>query len=618
MRRLRRDAPLVLLDLAIVVSAYLLTLVIRFEGSVPGFYWHNIRIYLPLICITHLAVNQLFGLYGQMWRYASVLEARRVALAGLTSGGFLIAADTIAGLSSLKPVPISVMILGGLISLMGFGTVRFQSRLFANRRVRVQGVRKRVLVMGAGDAGAMILKDILENSGIGIHPVAIIDDDPRKTGRRLYEIPIVGTRADIPTLASQLDVDQVLMAIPSGDHDLVQDVAALCDVAGVTLRVLPSVREIVGGRITARDFRDLRIEDLLGRQQIETDLESVSRMLRDRRVLITGAGGSIGSEIARQVVALAPASLILVDHDETHLHDLVGQLEEMTTELNLRLHLESLLADIRDQDRIFRIFVHHHPEVVFHAAAHKHVPVLESHPEEAVLTNVIGTANVADASAATDVERLVLISTDKAVRPSSVMGASKWFAEQIVRSHPSYGVSCAVRFGNVLGSRGSVIPTFLRQIERGGPVTVTDPNMLRYFMSLQEAVTLVLQAAALSTGGEVFTLEMGAPVRIYDLARKLIRLSGYVPDKDVEIAIVGVRPGEKLVEEILDVDEQPEESGHPGIIRTRPPLPDRTSLRRALKELELLAADSKREELAQRMKALANESRQPVVSGGRT
>ena len=604
-RRVRRDAPLVLLDLAIVLSAYLSTLVVRLEGAVPAMYWRNFWIYLPLIVGIHLAANHLFGLYGQMWRYASVLEARRVVLAGLTAGGFIVAAVALPT-RELRPLPLSVAILGSLLSLIGFGAVRFQSRLFAFRRREFIGDRVRVLVVGAGDAGAMILKDILENPSVGLHAVGVVDDDRRKIGRALYEVRVMGTHVDIPALVERLEVDQVLLAIPSASSDLIQEVAALCEQAGVTLRVLPSVRDIVGGRITARDIRDLRIEDLLGRQQVETDLEAVGAIIAGRRVLVTGAGGSIGTEIVRQVIGFSPAELILLDHDETHLHDAVVGLSD-------DVPVQTVLADVRDRDRVFDAFIRYRPELVFHAAAHKHVPILEAYPEEAVQTNVLGTAHVVDAAVATGVQRFVLISTDKAVRPVSVMGASKWFAEQIVRSAQGRGcVFCAVRFGNVVGSRGSVIPTFLQQIERGGPVTVTDPDMARFFMSIQEAVQLVLQATALSEGGEVLTLEMGMPVNILDLARRIIRLSGRVPGKDVKIEIVGQRPGEKLVEDIVDPDEEPVPTAYPGIAVSRPPVPDTPMLRSAIAQLEALVRSGDRDEVGAAMKSFARPALQPL------
>jgi len=601
----RRDIPLAILDVAVVLVAYLAPLVLRFDGAVPGQYWDRFWVFIPAAALLHLLTNFFSGLYGQMWRYASVQEARRVVIAGVSAGGLVAGAGALIGRS--RPLPLSVMMLGATLSLMAFGAIRFQNRLFAFRRRSLPDEPTRVLLVGAGDAAAIVLKDIIRNSQLGLEPVAIVDDDPRKIGRSLHGVPVLGPRSSIPPLVAKLHVSQVLLAMASATGDLVSDVAALCEEADVPLRVLPSVHEIVGGRrVTARDIRDLRIEDLLGRKQVETDLEAVAGMLQGRRVLVTGAGGSIGSEIARQVLAFRPASLLLLDHDETHLFDLEASLRADIVDLDV--DVRSLLADIRDRERILEEFNRHEPDVVFHAAAHKHVPILEVHPEEAVKTNVLGATNVVEAAVVTGVERLVFISTDKAVNPVSVMGISKRLAERIVLGFHGFGtVLCAVRFGNVLGSRGSVIPTFLRQIGAGGPVTVTDPTMTRYFMSVQEAVQLVLQAGALSSGGEVFTLDMGEPVNILSLAKKLIRLSGHVPERDIRIVVTGPRPGEKLAEELVVPDEESVPSAHPSIVVSRPPRPELVRLRATFRELETLARDGRREELTERMRELAGQ-----------
>jgi FlaA1/EpsC-like NDP-sugar epimerase len=606
--RLRRDLPLVLTDAAIVVVAYLVALVLRFDGAVPSPYWEHFWKLLPGATLLYLCVAQGFGLYGQMWRYASVQEARRVVMAGGVAGILMVVVGEVFR-NGTRPLPLSVIILGATLAPIGFGAIRFRSRIFADKRPAGAEKRSRVLVVGAGESGAMILRDIHRNRSLELDTVAVVDDDPRKVGRVLGSVPILGTREAIPSLVTGLGVDQVLLAIPSAPAEVIRNIAGLCQQAQVTLKVVPSVREIVGGRVTAGDIRELRLEDLLGRQQVETNLESVRSILQGRRVLVTGGGGSIGAEIARQVASFEPSALILVDHDETHLHDALA-------DLDLAAGAEAVLADIRNQDRVLGVFTRYRPEVVFHAAAHKHVPLLETHPEEALHTNVIGTANVAEAAVATGVSRFVLISTDKAIKPASVMGASKWFSEQIVRSLHGGGCTfCAVRFGNVLGSRGSVVPTFLRQIARGGPVTVTDPGMSRYFMTVQEAVQLVLQAGALSLGGEVFTLDMGEPKRILDLAEKVILLSGRVPDQDVKIAIVGQRPGEKLAEDLVESEEEQLPSEHPKVIVSRPPLPDPAVLRRALWELEAFAREGRSEELALRMKGVTSGRLEAVAAG---
>ena len=611
--RVRRDVPLALLDAAVVVPAYLVPLVLRFNGGVPSKNWRDFWILLPALVLIHLLNNYLFGLYGQMWRYAGVQEARRVLLSGVTSLVLVCGLVLLIGRPS-HVLPLSVAVLGSASAMMVFGAIRFQSRLFGFRRRSVeQGGGTRVLLMGAGEAGAQVLSDINRNPELGLHVVGLVDDDPRNLGRALHGATVLGGRSAIPVLAEKLRADQLLLAIPSATSDVIGDVATLCEEAGVSLRVLPSVRDSVDARVTARDLRDLQIEDLLGRRQVETDLAVVRQLLRGKRVLITGAGGSIGAEIARQVSNFEPANVALLDNDETHLHDLLVTLDGAPT--------SSILADVRDRERMLEVFRAHRPQVVFHAAAHKHVPILEDHPQEALFTNVLGTANVVEAAATVDTERFVLVSTDKAVRPTSVMGGSKRMAEDIVRGLSGKGtILCVVRFGNVLGSRGSVVPTFLSQIAAGGPVTVTDPAMTRYFMSVQEAVQLVLQASALSHGGEVFTLEMGEAVNILDLANNLIRLSGRVPGRDIAVQLIGPRPGEKQHEELVDDDEAPVPAGHPGIVVAVPPRPDPAALRRRLREMEELAGDGRCDELAETMRRAGSprEDRVPVAARDRS
>ena len=606
----KRDAPLVLLDIAVVVPAYMLALVVRLEGVVPPDRWRAFWVFVPVLILAHLLSNFLFGLYGQMWRYASVQEARRLLLAGGTSLILLLGITAILS-ASRRPLPVSVVIFGCALSVGVFGAFRFQSRLFAFRRREVVEAdeRTRVLIMGTGDAGAQIVGDVLRHPEARLDVVGLLDDDPRRLGLSLHGVLVRGGRADIPHVVAELGAQQVLLAIPTATSGLIRDVAERCEEAGVSLRVLPSLREMVGGNVTVADLRDLRIEDLLGRQQVQTDLAAVRALLHGRRVLITGAGGSIGSEIARQVAVFGPADLFLLDNDETHLYDLITAMEQGAA--------HSVLADIRDRARIDEVFRELRPQVVFHAAAHKHVPILETHPHEAFQTNIMGTANVAEAALASGVERFVLISTDKAVRPSSVMGASKRMAEEIVRSLKGRGtVFCSVRFGNVLGSRGSVVPTFLRQIREGGPVTVTDPEMTRYFMSVQEAVQLVLQASSMAKGGDLFTLEMGEPMKIVDLANKLIRLSGRVPGRDIAVQMVGARPGEKRHEELVDDDEYPVASGHPGIVVAMPSAPDPALMRVRLRQMSALAHDSQRAELAVLLRQRdAGAGRLPIAVG---
>jgi FlaA1/EpsC-like NDP-sugar epimerase len=507
--------------------------------------------------------------------------------------------------------PLSVVALGASLAVAGFGAIRFQSRLFGFRRRAVREEDTRVLVMGAGDAGAMVIRDIVRHPDLGLVPLGVIDDDPRKVGRSIAGLPILGTREAVPRLAERLAVDEVLLTIPSATSEVVREMVVLCEEADVGLRVLPSVKEVVGGRVSARDIRDLKIEDLLGRQLVVTDLEAVRSIIEGRTVLITGAGGSIGGEITRQVVQYGPARLIVLDRDEIHLHDLL-------TELDGYEFVETALSDIRDGDHLVTLMRRYRPAIVFHAAAHKHLPMLERHPREAVFTNVVGTANVGRAAVAAGVERFILISTDKAVKPTSILGASKRLCEQIGWSLQGEGTAfSAVRFGNVLGSRGGVIHTFLRQIQLGGPVTLTDPRMARFFMSIEEAVQLVLQAAAMCSGGEVFTLEMGDPVKIMDLARETIRLSGRVPGRDIAISVVGPRPGEKIVEDLVDEAEHPGPSAHPAIMVSRPVPPHRDAIWGAIDELVGLATRGAEDEVAERLRLLAGagQEEREVVEG---
>ena len=550
----RSDAVLVVLDAVMVLVAYLLILLGRFDLNVPAWAWDGLRTFLPIAVVVHLLANLLAQLYGPVWKQASVIEARRVLAAGGVATVVLL---LVASVLAPEFLPLSVVLVGGGFATALFGLVRFQSRLFALRR-RSEPGEVRILLVGAGDAAGSLLREITRHATSTIEPVAIVDDDVRKQGRRLGRVPIVGGIDDLAEAAITLEVDQILLAIPSADSQLVRRVADQAKEVDLPLKILPGVDEMVNGRPRMQDVRDLSIDDLLGRQQIKTDLASVASMIRGRRVLVTGGGGSIGSEIARQVSRFDPACLILLDRDETHLFDASATVDRCT----------EVLLDIRDRGEVERLFARERPEIVFHAAANKHVPLLESHPREAAATNVIGTRNIVEAARAMAVEHLVFVSTDKAVNPSSVMGASKRLAERLVLTAAPPGAAwCAVRFGNVLGSRGSVVPTFVRQIRAGGPVTITHPEMTRYFMSIPEAVQLVLQAGALAEDREIFMLDMGEPVRIMDLATRMISLAGYKVGVDIEVQVTGVRPGEKLEEELHLAEEGPQVTVHPKILR---------------------------------------------------
>ena len=579
--RIRSAILFVILDAVAVVIGYGLAEVTYFRDTAPTGYWFHFIGFLAIAVIVTILCNRLFGLYGRMWRHAGADEARQLLLSVATTLCVLIAFWPVGNAIHIELVPPFVVVVGCMFAASGMGVIRFHSRLFAWQRGSKR-LGLRVAVIGSRDAGAAAIREMLRSPGAGLVPVAVFDDDERAHGLSLLGVPVVGSINEIPKATSRFTIQQVLLAIPSPSPELVERALRASEEAGVSMKMLPGVKDMLNepNHLAAlRQAREPQIEDLLGRTPVPTDLEAVRRSIEGRRVLVTGAGGSIGSEICRQVSTMGPAQLVLLDHDETHLHD---------TAATLTSPAEQALVDIFDREAVFETFERYLPEVVFHAAAHKHVPVLEEHPLEASKTNVLGTRNVVDAASSVGTRRFVQISTDKAVHPSSVMGASKRLAEQTVLAHaPVGGAYCTVRFGNVLGSRGSVIPTFARQIALGGPVTVTDPRMTRFFMSVEEAVQLVLQSSVLSEGGEIFMLEMGVPVKIFDLAERMIRLSGCQVGIDVPIEITGMRPGEKLNEVLSTPDEEILATSHPYINRLVPTRAPESVFAAELEELEL-------------------------------
>jgi FlaA1/EpsC-like NDP-sugar epimerase len=422
--------------------------------------------------------------------------------------------------------------------------------------------KSKVIIVGAGEAGAHIARSINENEG-DYQPVAFVDDDLSRQGDKVYNIPVLGTRDEIPELVKKYSIDEVIIAIPSASPRVIREIMTICQGAGVRVKIIPGIKKILSGDWSVDEIRKLEFEDLLHRETVEIEMESAKSFLQGKIVLVTGAGGSIGSEICRQIAGYEPKRLILLGHGENSIFDIFSELKDTFP----KLRLEPVIGDIQDQGKMKQIFLRFAPQVVFHTAAHKHVPFMELQPEEAWKNNVLGTKNVAEAALVANSETFVFISTDKAVNPTNVLGGTKKIGELLVRWMNELGKTkfVVVRFGNVLGSRGSVVPRFKKQIARGGPVTITHPDMERFMMTIPEAVQLVIQAGVKAAGGEIFVLDMGKPIKIMELARDLIYLAGLEPGQDIEIKIVGVRPGEKLGEELLTEEESSKAQKFPGV-----------------------------------------------------
>ncbi|HWQ05396.1 MAG TPA: nucleoside-diphosphate sugar epimerase/dehydratase [Longilinea sp.] len=507
-----------------------------------------------------------FGLYRRMWKYASVREVTLIVLAVTTSS--LVVSVLMISLHSLGlfiGLSRSALAIDWLLTIILCGGLRLSLRVLAEN-ASVNGPKtksKRALIVGAGDAGALVVRELQKNPQINLSAACFVDDNPTKQRQQIYGIPVLGTLTDLARVLDNQQIDEVIIAIPSAPGRIIRMVSDICRLKGIPFRTMPGIYELLGGKVSVSRLRDVDITDLLRREPARMRDEEIGETLNGRVVLVTGAGGSIGRELCRQIARWGPAELLMLGHGENSIFEALLDLQESFPSLVIH----PLICDVRDRKRLENLMAKHRPQVVFHAAAHKHVPMMEKNIEEAVSNNILGTRNLVDLSLAHGVERLVMISTDKAIRPVNVMGATKRIGEMIVldaaaRSGLAYSV---VRFGNVLGSRGSVVPIFKRQIARGGPITITHPDMRRYFMTIPEAVYLVLQSASLGTGGETFVLNMGQQIRILDLAEDLIRLSGLTPGRDIEIVFTGVRPGEKLSEDLWDEGSAFQPTAHPDI-----------------------------------------------------
>ena len=547
-----RRAIIVLVHLLQVVVANYLAFLLRFEFVLAPKYFNMFLLYLPLLLVIRLAFFLLSGLYKDLWRYSGVNELLRIIISTTVgSAAFFVIVRYLFGATYY---PRSIFILDWLLLIMISGGSRFFVKVFKEHlRLKSQHSKGNVLIIGAGDAGEMIVRDMINNPMYSYLPVGFIDDNPHKKGLSIHGIPILGPLSMIGMAIEKYRPDEILIAIPSARHKTIREIYELLKPFNLPIKTLPGLSSILDGTVSVSQIKPLSLQDLLQRDQVRTDIQSVKDYIRNRSVLVTGAGGSIGSELCKQIAQYTPSNLILLDRYENSLFEIDLELKRRGDKTDI----STVVGDIRDVDSLEYLFSRHRPEIVFHAAAHKHVPLMEFNPLEAVKNNIFGTRNLVEAASRHNTESFVMISTDKAVNPTSIMGATKRVAEFLTidmncRSSTRF---TTVRFGNVLGSNGSVVHVFSEQLRRGLPLTVTHPEIVRYFMLIPEAVQLVLIAAASSEGGEIFVLEMGEQIKIVDLAENLIRLSGFVPYEDVKIEFIGLRAGEKLYEELFDESE---------------------------------------------------------------
>lgn len=600
----KRALLLFFLDIILINVSYILALFIRFEGDIVGSQFsHYFSIYKEhfiFITIIKLIVFLYFKLYKPVWKYASIEELMNIVVASIVSNAAVLSYMFIRQ----SMLPRSIYILAALLDMVLIGGIRFSFRAVNTVGAGLQknGNYKSVMIIGGGDAGAMVIREYKNHVQLNSKPVVIIDDNLEKQGQMINGVPVVGTRNDIPKVAEKYKIDEIIIAMPSASKKEIRNIVEIAKTTKCKLKIVPGMFEIIDGKVNISNIRDVSIEDLLGREEIKVDLNEISSYLTDKVVLITGGGGSIGSELCRQIANFNPKKLIILDIYENNAYDIQVELLRKYKDLNLR----TVIASIRDRERMMELMDEERPNVVFHAAAHKHVPLMEESPKEAIKNNVFGTLNLAQAADKYEVDKFVMISTDKAVNPTNIMGASKRICEMIIQSMNSISKTdfVAVRFGNVLGSNGSVIPLFKKQIAEGGPVTVTHEEVIRYFMTIPEAVQLVIQAGAMANGGEIFILDMGEPVKILDLAKDLIRLSGYEPYIDIPIEITGLRPGEKLFEELLLDEEGITSTKHDKIFIGKPIFTDYKLLLKSLDEANRIIKNGTDEELKEYIKTI--------------
>jgi FlaA1/EpsC-like NDP-sugar epimerase len=599
-------------DACLIAIAWYLAFALRFDFAIPQRYGEMITETILLAVVIKVAVLTMFGLYNHWWRYVSIGDmwsaARAVGVGSLITFIAIFLIDPVDGVR----LPRSVFLIDALLLLAFITGARLLARTLIERPGR-RGLVARgreALIVGAGDAGQLIIKEMLKNRALGYTPIGLVDDDPRKSNLRLHGVRVLGTTADLPHLLGDNKPDEVIIAIPSAAGATRQQIVNVCRDASVAVKTLPAVHELITGDLhLARQLREVQVEDVLGREAVDLDLASIASYLTGETVLVTGAGGSIGSELCRQIAAMGAERIVLVDHGENALVEIERELEH---ERRYGAAVP-VLADVKHKAKMRQIFERYQPAVVFHAAAYKHVPLMEQNALEAVRNNVVATSVVADVASEHRVKRFVLVSTDKAVNPSNVLGQTKAVSEWIVQAaaaHEQNGTQfICVRFGNVLASSGSVIPLFRRQIARGGPVTVTHPEMTRFFMTIPEAVQLVIQAGAIGESGDIYVLDMGQPVKIVDLAHNMIRLSGKEPGRDVKVEFIGVRPGEKLHEELWGDGEQAVPTSHAKILRCAGRPVDPAWLDEELNELERLVETGETLDVVSRLAAMTRSPR---------
>ena len=609
-QKLLRTALLVAVDIAFVNLAVFLALYMRVEFKhgmfVDSPFLPNLARYAPIHTIVAIGVFRLFKMYSSMWQFASVDDVMRIAGASLCTVLLHVFGMFLCGFSMPRSLPAINFVLLFLLTCVS----RLSPRVVRNLLKRAKGRTnlRRTMLIGAGEAGSTILNEFQTSIHSRNNVVCIIDDDPSKVGQYLHGVRIVGTREAIPECARRYAVDDIVLAIPTASNRSKRELLTLCQKTGCHIKTLPALYQLANGDVSIQQIRNVQVEDLLGRDSVNVDLSHIDRYVRGKVVLVTGGGGSIGSELCRQLVRYQPKQLIIFDIYENNAYEIQQELRRNVPGFEPVV----LIGSVRDRDRVNSVFETYHPDLVYHAAAHKHVPLMEDSPNEAIKNNVFGTLNVAQAADRYGASRFILVSTDKAVRPTNVMGASKRICEMIIQmmdQHSETGF-VAVRFGNVLGSNGSVIPLFKEQIEKGGPVTVTHKDIIRYFMTIPEAVSLILQAGAYAAGGEIFVLDMGDPVRIDDLARNMIRLSGFEPDVDIEVVYTGLRPGEKLYEELLLDEEGLEKTKNELIYIGHPIEFDETAFREGLESLREEAADNS-DHIREAIKRMVPEYHEP-------